>query len=93
MAIEAVVNDDTVRRQSRRATESQRDPRHPEENETEINGCPRYEIYCKTVGVSTHWVVFLTEGRNIILRRRRKYNFRLRSENDVALRQMMLCFA
>ena len=50
MASEAVVNDDTVRRQSRRATESQRDPRHPEENETEINGCPRYEIYCKTVG-------------------------------------------
>ena len=38
MAIEAVVNDDTVRRQSRRATESQRDPRHPEENETKING-------------------------------------------------------
>ena len=22
----------------------------PEENEKEINGCPRYEIYCKTVG-------------------------------------------
>ena len=56
MAIEAVVNDDTVRRQSRRATESQRDPRHPEENETEINGCPRYEIYCKTVVAGGLWL-------------------------------------
>jgi len=45
MAIEAVVNDDTVRRQSRRATESQRDPRHPDENEKEINGCSQYTIY------------------------------------------------
>ena len=45
MAIEAVVNDDTVRRQSRRATESQRDPRHPEENETGINGYSQYIIY------------------------------------------------
>ena len=44
-AIEAVVNDDTVRRQSRRATESQRDPRRPDENETEINGFAQYKIY------------------------------------------------
>ena len=27
----------------------------PEENETEINGCPRYEIYCKTVGAGGRW--------------------------------------
>ena len=44
-------------------------------------------------GTTTRRVVFPTAGRNIILRQRRKYRFRLRSENDVALRQMMLCFA
>ena len=44
-------------------------------------------------GTATRRVVFPTAGRNTILRQRRKYRFRLRSENDVALRQMMLCFA
>ena len=44
-------------------------------------------------GTTTRRVVFPTAGRNTILRQRRKYRFRLRSENDVALRQMMLCFA